>query len=61
MSLFFDFKCPKGPLCDPKIGRKLLLGKKSTQMGLRKSQTVRQQKENSQDLVIKHDLKVVSK
>ena len=34
VSLIWDFLGPKGPLCDPKTGRKLLYGKKFTQMDL---------------------------
>ena len=33
--LIWDFWGPKGPLCDPKTGRKLLFGKKFTQMDLK--------------------------
>ena len=35
VSLIWDFWGPKGPLCDPKTGRKFLFGKKFTLMDLK--------------------------
>ena len=50
--LFYDFWGPQRLLCVPKIGRKLLLGKKLTPMVIKTSNANGQQKEQIQDLGI---------
>ena len=52
VSLFWHFWMSKGHLCDPKTGRKLLFGKKYSQMGFRVSQEDDCLKKEFQDLVI---------
>ena len=52
VSLIWDFWGPKGLLCDPKTGRKLLLGQKHTEISFTVSQEEDFKKEELQDLVI---------
>ena len=52
VSLFWDFCSPKGLLCDPKTGRKLLLGQKHTEIIFTVSQEEDYKKEELQDLLI---------
>ena len=52
VSLIWDFWGPKGLLCDPKTGRKLLLGQKHTEISSTVSQEEDFKKEELQDLVI---------
>ena len=53
VSLIWDFWCPKGLLCDPKTGRKLLLGQKYSLISFKTSQATDCQKEESAVLRMK--------
>ena len=52
VSLIWNFWGFKGVLCDPKTGRKLLLGQKHTEISFAVSQEEDYKKEELQDLVI---------
>ena len=52
VSSIWDFWGPKGLLCDPKTGRKLLLGQKHTEISFTVSQEEDYKEEELQNLVI---------